>query len=161
MAKSANPKLAQLTPEQLLSDAELTFDGRLTYAALILFGNRATLTRWLANAEVIFEYRSNEASIAHQQREEFREGLILQYDKLWNLVNLRNDLQHYQDGLFVWDIPTFNERVVRETLLNAICHRDYRAPGSVFVRQFPQKLEIVPRQQNLWVFSGSGSLPSV
>src|SRR5439155_11707415 len=57
--------------------------------------------------------------------------------------DLRNDVQHYQDGLFMWDVPTFNERVVREALLNAVGHRDYRSGGSVFVRQFPRKLEIV------------------
>ena len=28
-------------------------------------------------------------------------------------------------------------------LLNAVSHRDYRHPGSVFVRQFPRHIEIV------------------
>jgi len=143
MAKTSNPKLTGVTPEQLLADAELTCDGRLTYAALILFGNRACLTKWLANAELIFEYRSNEASISHQQRQEFRQGFFLHYDELWSLINLRNDLQHYQEGLFIWDIPTFNERVVREAILNAVCHRDYRVSGSIFVRQFPRTLQVI------------------
>jgi ATP-dependent DNA helicase RecG len=58
-------------------------------------------------------------------------------------VNQRNDRQHYRDGLFVFDIPTFNEDVVREALLNAVSHRDYRLPGSVFIRQFPTRLEII------------------
>ena len=143
LAKSGNIRLAGLGVEQLLADAELAVERQLTYAALILFGKRPALTRLLANAEVIFEYRSSEGSIPHQQREEFREGLFLFYDKLWNLVNLRNDLQHYQDGLFIWDIPTFNERAVREAILNAVSHRDYRSQGSIFIRQYPAKIEIV------------------
>ena len=64
-------------------------------------------------------------------------------DTLWDAVNLRNDLQHFQDGLFIWDVPTFNEIAVRETVLNAVSHRDYRLAGSVFVRQFPRRIEIV------------------
>jgi ATP-dependent DNA helicase RecG len=32
---------------------------------------------------------------------------------------------------------------IREAVLNAVCHRDYRLSGSVFVRQFPRRLEIV------------------
>lgn len=40
-------------------------------------------------------------------------------------------------------MPTFNESVVREAILNAIGHRDYRLQGSVFLRQFPTRLEIV------------------
>jgi len=64
------------------------------------------------------------------------------FDDLWGLINLRNDRQSYQDGLFVWDIPTFNERTCREAILNAVCHRDYRMGGSVFVRQYPRRLVI-------------------
>lgn len=40
------------------------------------------------------------------------------------------------------DIPVFNEVAVREAILNAVTNRDYRPAGSVFVRQFPRKLEI-------------------
>jgi ATP-dependent DNA helicase RecG len=141
--KSGNQRLAVLAPEQLLKDAELIRNDGITYAALILMGKRESLGVHLGNAEVIFEYRSSETSIVYQQRKEFREGLFLFFDELWNLINLRNDIQHYQDGLFVWDIPTFNEDVIRETMLNAVSHRDYRLAGSVFVRQFPKKMEIV------------------
>jgi len=93
-------------------------------------------------AELVFEYRSNEASLTAQQREELRQGFLLFHDRLLKLINLRNEVQHFRDGLFIWDIYTFNEAVVREAILNAISHRDYRLAGSVFVRQFPRKLEI-------------------
>lgn len=141
--KSGNEKLLSLTPEQILADAELTVDGQITYAALALLGTRQALGKHLAQAEVIFEYRSNEASGPAAQREEFREGFLLTLDSVWNLINLRNDRQHFKDGLYIWDIPTFNEDAVREAVLNAVCHRDYRNGGSVFVRQYSRRLEIV------------------
>ncbi|HEX9614678.1 MAG TPA: ATP-binding protein, partial [Bacteroidota bacterium] len=141
--KSGNEALNDLLDQQLLTDAELQIDGGITYAALILLGTRQALGRYLAQAEVIFEYRSGEASIPYQQRKEYRQGFFLFDDDLWNTINLRNDIQHYQEGLFVWDIPTFNEVVVREAILNAVSHRDYRLAGSVFVRQFPRRTEIV------------------
>jgi ATP-dependent DNA helicase RecG len=121
----------------------LAVDGGVTYAALILLGTQQSLGRYLAPDEVIFEYRSSEASVAYQQRLEFRKGFLLFLDELWEAVNRRNDVQHFQDGLFVWDIPTFNEAAIREAILNAVAHRDYRLGGSVFVRQYPRKLEIV------------------
>jgi ATP-dependent DNA helicase RecG len=141
--KSKNQKLAAIPHNQLLKDAELIDGDEVTYAALVLFGTRQALGKYLPNAEVVFEYRSQEASIPSQQRENFREGLFLIYDRIWELVNRRNDMQHYQDGLFVHDIPTFNEEVIREALLNAVSHRDYRMPESVFVRQFPKKIQFV------------------
>lgn len=143
LRKTGNKALETVSPEQLLNDAELIIDGAITYAALILFGNRKALGKYLAQAEVVFEYRSTEASGPAQQREEFRQGFLLILDELWQLINLRNDKQHYQEGFFIWDIPTFDEVVVREAILNAVSHRDYRSAGSVFVRQFPRRLEIV------------------
>jgi len=129
--------------EQILRDAELVTDEGVTYAALILLGTHAALGRHLAHAEVVFEYRSSEVPGPASQREEFRQGVLLYYDRLWELLSLRNDLQHYQDGLFVLDVATFDERAVREAVLNAVSHRDYRHGGSVFVRQYARRIEIV------------------
>jgi ATP-dependent DNA helicase RecG len=141
--KSGIPAIEHASAEQLLEDAELTVDGKVTYAALVLLGTRPALGRHLGQAEVIFEYRSSDAAGPAQQRLELRTGFLLFLDDLWQTVNLRNDLQHFQDGLFYWDIPTFSEAAVREAILNAVSHRDYRLPGSVFVRQFARRIEVV------------------
>jgi ATP-dependent DNA helicase RecG len=141
--KSPNLNIAGRSVEQLLADAELLQNGRLTYAALIILGTRQALGRLLGQAEVIFEYRSSEAPGPAAERHEFRQGFLPVLDEIWRLVNLRNDLQHFQQRLFVWDVPTFNERVVREAVLNAVSHRDYRSGASVFVRQYPRRIEIV------------------
>jgi ATP-dependent DNA helicase RecG len=141
-AKTGNDRLKQKTPSQLLFDCEAMTDNGLTYAALILFGKRESLGRLLPQTEIIFEYRSSESAGPAQHREEFRLGFFACYDRLWELINLRNDRQHYQDGLYVFDVPTFNERVVREALLNAVAHRSYQLSGSVFVRQYHDRLII-------------------
>ena len=137
---SGNKRIETLTSEQLLHDCGAITDDGVTYAALILFGTQKAVRKHLPRAEVIFEYRSSEASGPAAQREEFAEGFFNYNDRIWELVNLRNDKQHYQDGLFVLPIDTFNESVVREALLNAVSHRDYQLAGSVFVRQFRDKL---------------------
>ena len=142
MAKARKPGLATLSHEQLLTDAEALVRGKLTYAALILFGTREALGRLLGQCEVVYEYRATEASGPAQQREEFRQGFFLCYEKLWELINQRNDKQHFQNGLFVLDVPTFEERVVREAILNAVSHREYQLGGSVFIRQYPRKLVV-------------------
>jgi ATP-dependent DNA helicase RecG len=142
VGKSGNNRIKSLSTEQLLSDCEAISDGGVTYAALILFGTRYALGKYLPQSEIVFEYRSSDASGPAQQREEFRVGFFACYDRVWELVNLRNDKQHYQEGFFVFDIPTFNERVIREALLNAASHRNYQLPGSVFVRQYRDRFVI-------------------
>lgn len=141
--KSGQKSLLNMTNSELLESAELLVQGAVTYAALVLFGSRTSLGRLLPQSEVIFEYRSSDSTGAAQAREDYRQGFFSFYDSLWEVINLRNDVQHFQDGLFILDIKTFNEQAVREALLNAISHRDYRLGGSIFVRQFPRRLEIV------------------
>jgi len=142
-ARSGNEALDEMPTDQLIEDAELSIDGRVTYAALILLGTSRSLAVHLPQAETIFEYRSSEGSVSYQQREEFRQGFLLYLDELWERIKLRNEVHLYQDGLFRREIPTFNESAIREALLNALCHRDYRLGGSIFLRLFPKRLEIV------------------
>ena len=141
--KAKNDAILQCSDIQLLTDAEMIVDEQLTYAALILFGTSQALGKYLAQAEVVYEYRSTDSSIQYAKRLEYRKGFFLFYNNLWEAIDVRNDIQQYQDGLFRYDIPTFNEEVVREAILNAVSHRDYRLQGSVFIRQFPHKLELI------------------
>jgi ATP-dependent DNA helicase RecG len=141
--KTGDERKAGWTDADVLTNSELLVDGGVTYAALILFGTRSALGRHLAQAELVFEYRSSEASGPAANREEYREGFLAWHDALWTRINLRNDRQSYQDGLFRLEVSTFDEVQVREALLNAVAHRDYRLGGSVFVRQFSQRLEVV------------------
>ncbi len=147
--QTGNGALRNSSDEQLLKDCEAVVQKGITYAALILFGTSKALGEHLAQAEVVFEYRSGYVIGPAQQRVEYRQGFFSYYDELWETVNLRNDIQHFQDGLFIWKIPTFNEKVVREAVLNAISHRDYRASGSIWVKQYPRKI----------IISSPGGLP--
>jgi ATP-dependent DNA helicase RecG len=140
--KSGNNRIKNLSLKQVLIDCGAIRDNGVTYAALILFGTHTALNRFLPQTEIVFEYRSSNASGPAQQREEFRIGFFACYDFIWELINRRNDKQHYQDGLFLFNIPTFNERVVREALLNAVSHRNYQLSGSIFIRQYQDRLII-------------------
>jgi len=139
---SGNRRIANLSQEQLLSDCGAITDDGLTYAALILFGKREALKKHLPHAEIIFEYRTKESAGPAAQRVEFQDGFFNSYERIWELVNLRNDQQHYQDGFHLFPVYTFNERVVRESVLNAVSHRDYQLAGSIFVRQYHNRIVI-------------------
>ena len=141
--KTGNRELALTEASRLLHDSGLIGPGNeITIAAMVLLGSRKAMTRWLPQAEVILEYRSSAASIPYQAREEFREGFFDMDQRLWSAIKARTQVQHVREGLFIRDIPDFEEEVVREGLLNAICHRDYANGASVFIRQAPELLEL-------------------
>ncbi|HVA65551.1 MAG TPA: ATP-binding protein [Elusimicrobiota bacterium] len=132
----------KLSTAELLKAAEVLAEGGVTYAGLILFGKPQAVRLHLPQAEIIFEYRSSEAAGSASYRKDYRQGFFAVHQDIWNTVNLRNDAQHYQDGLFVLDIATFDERTVREAVLNAVAHRDYQMGGSIFLRQYQRRLLI-------------------
>jgi aspartyl-tRNA(Asn)/glutamyl-tRNA(Gln) amidotransferase subunit B len=140
--KSGNAQISEWTDEQLLANAELTQDGRPTFASLVLLGTSDAISRYLANAEVIFEFRHSDSSIPFQQRVELRSGFFSWVDEIWELINLRNESQSFRVGMFRYEIPTFDEDSVREAVLNAVAHRDYRIEGSVWIKQTPRLLEV-------------------
>lgn len=141
--KSGLGRIQNLSVEQLLKDCgAMKRSGELTYAALILFGSAEALREELPSAECVFEYRAHESSGPADDRKSYRDAFFKIYEQLWDRINLRNTRQHYQDGLFVMDIPLFNERVVREALLNAVTHRNYRMQGYVLIRQYPEVLRV-------------------
>ena len=128
--------LANVDDQQLLEDAGVLIDGNPTNAALILFAPASVLRRHLRQAEISYEYRSGEQPGRAARRENFQDGFFLVLDRLWQLINSRNDEQDFEQGPNVRPIPTFAERPTREVILNAVCHRDYQDPNSIFVRQF-------------------------
>lgn len=96
--KSPGQGIASRPVERLLADAELTVGGQLTYAALILLGTRESLGRFRGQAEIVFEYRSNDAPGPAAERLEFRQGFLPVLDKVWQAVSQRNDLYTFSRG---------------------------------------------------------------
>ncbi|MDR6968731.1 ATP-dependent DNA helicase RecG [Flavobacterium arsenatis] len=141
--KQNNPNFRTLSNEQLLSDLDLSKQGKLTNASLILLGKKKVLNEKLPQASVMIEYRNSESQIPFDNRIAFSEPFFIMIEELWNTINLRNGSFPIQDGAYIFNIPFFNEEVIRESINNAITHRDYRKTSEIVVKQFPQRLDII------------------
>ena len=141
--KQNNPNFKTLSNEQLLSDLELLKNGKLTNAALILLAKKEVLNQKLPQAAVMLEYRNSENQIPFDNRIPFSQPFFILIDELWNTINLRNGSFPIQDGAYIFNIPFFNEEVIRESINNAITHRDYRKTSEIVIKQFPQRLDII------------------
>lgn len=141
--KQNNPQFKLLPNEQVLSDLELLKNGRLTNAALILLAKKEILQDRLPQAKVMLEYRNSEGQIPFDNRIEFIEPFFILIDELWKTINLRNGSFPIQDGAYIFSIPYFNEEVIRESINNAISHRDYRRTSEIVIKQFPQRLDVI------------------
>jgi ATP-dependent DNA helicase RecG len=141
--KSGRKDYQDYSNEKILKAAGLAFDKGLTYASLILFGKKEKIDEFIAGSEIIFEWRQNPASVAHDFRKTWREPFFKIYDDVWEVINNRNHRIPLQEGLFQREIYAFNEKTIREALLNAIAHRDYTIKNrSIFIKVSPQEFYI-------------------
>ncbi|MEK7388365.1 MAG: ATP-binding protein, partial [Elusimicrobiota bacterium] len=61
-------------------------------------------------------------------------------------VRFRNDFfrsNELPDGLYRQHVPVYDEKVVRELLVNALVHRPYTQRGDIFLNFHPDRLQIV------------------
>ena len=97
----------------------------------------------LPQSKVMLEYRNSESQIPFDNRIPFEEPFFLLIDELWKTINLRNGSVPIQDGVYIFNVPYFNEEVIRESINNAFSHRDYRRTSEIVIKQFPQRLDII------------------
>lgn len=139
------PEFAQLPTGQVLSDFKLIDDdGKLNYAALILLGQREAIRKYLPCNNVVVEYRLYHSMIEYTARKEFTDPLFVLVDEVWDYINqpASNPLQHYRNKMNIYDLPAFNEVVIREAILNSICHRVMYIQSDVVIKQYPDMLQI-------------------
>lgn len=140
--KQNNDRFLTLSKTQTLLDLGLMKNHKFTYAALILIGQQQAIKRLLPQSTIVFEFRPAESSINFEQRIEYMSPYFSMIDEIWKQINQRNGRLSVQEGPYIFDLPFFNEEIIREALNNAIAHRDYRKPSEIFVRQQPHSLEI-------------------
>lgn len=125
---------------ELVQHASLVRDGAVTVAALVLLGSENALQRLLPNHEVIYEFRDRPGEVQARVRRNIRKPFVLAHKEIWDLVDARNPITEIPAGMLRTTIPAFNERSVREAVMNAVSHRDYQRPESVFLRHDPLQL---------------------
>ncbi len=136
--------MGNLPLPQLLSDLRLSSERGLTYAALLLLGKNDAIARHCPQYNVVVEYRASHDEVRYTARKEFREPLFLAIKSIWNYINqpASNPLMHIMNLPQIIDLPSFNEETIREAIINACIHRSLQMNGDIFIRQYPDMIEI-------------------
>ncbi len=111
--------------KQLLQDLGLIDKEKITVAAIILLGSHTAVKRYLPYAEIRYGYKSDEKEIRNQDSVVYDEGYLLYYQRLWEKIDSRNLALHIPQGLTLIEKKVFDEETIRESINNAIIHRDY------------------------------------
>lgn len=140
--KQQNPSFKELSTEQVLTDLDLKTTQGISYAALILLGKDQALKKHLPNAQVNIEYRKTVEQTHFDKRYTYIKPLFIGIDDIWSQLNARNLDHKINEGPYKFDVPYFNEEVIRESTLNAIAHRDYTINSEIVIKQSPDRISI-------------------
>lgn len=141
--KQKNPSFASLPPFQALSDLGLIKEGKVTNAAVLLVGKENVINKIFPQAKVKLEYRRTEGQIEFNNRKEFGQPFYKLIDLVWDEINDKNGSFPVREGAYIFDIPYFNEDVIREIVNNAFAHRDYRRNSEIVIKLYPTRLDII------------------
>lgn len=138
------PSVESVPIASLLSDLRLLTADGLTYAALLLLGKSEKIAQLCPQYNVVVEFRSSHESTRYTARKEFRKPLFIAIKQIWDYLNqpASNSMLHVADMPVIIDVPAFNEETVREAIINACIHRSLQMNGDIFIKQYPDMIEI-------------------
>ncbi len=140
--KQNNPRFLSLSNEQILNDLGLVIDGQVSNAAVILLGREDFIKEYYPQAAIMLEFRHSDSQITFDNRVVYGQPFFLMIEQLWHDIDLRNGSFSIKEGPYIFDVPYFNEEVIRESINNAVAHRDYNRNSETVIKQYPQKLVI-------------------
>ncbi|MDR3087511.1 MAG: putative DNA binding domain-containing protein [Azoarcus sp.] len=128
----------------LLGALDVLRGGRLTTAGLLIAGNAEAIARRLPNYAWTHErMKSATVYVDRADGRDTRElALPLALQALEARINADNPITTVEHGLLHFEFHAYPTVALREALLNALCHLDFRLASPVLVKQFPRKLEI-------------------
>ena len=126
----------------------VTSDGKPTVSGILLFSEYPQ--QWLPQSGVVFAKfvgttpRGESGLAGYSRREELTGPLSKLIEATWNLVWSEMAVSAVVKGLEREETYEYPQFAVREALVNAICHRDYRLRGRrIEVRMFSDRLEVI------------------
>ncbi|HEY63266.1 MAG TPA: transcriptional regulator [Caldilineae bacterium] len=125
----------------------LTTAGLPTVAGILLFGKEPQV--FLPQSGVVFvkfigtEPRGPEGLPGYGRREEITGPLPRLIERTWQIVMEEMRVEAVVQGLKREERPEYPPFAVREAIINAVCHRDYRLSGRrIEIRMFDDRLEV-------------------
>jgi ATP-dependent DNA helicase RecG len=139
--------ITQDREEILRQIAAVTAEGQPTVSGLLLFGRDPQV--FLPQAGIIFvkflgkEPRGPGGLPGYGRREEIGGPLPRMIERAWHVILEEMRVEAVVRGLKREERTEYPPFAVREALINAVCHRDYRLSGRrIEIRMFDDRLEV-------------------
>lgn len=117
--------------------------GVLTNLGILWIGRREDRAMLLYAPTIQFiKYDDQEQKVTKREWSDFTHNPKEMIEAVWKEIPDWREFTEIRDGLLPDTVPHYDEAVLRELLANALCHRPYTTRGDIFIRLYPDRLEI-------------------
>lgn len=141
------PSVKEKSADELLTHYGLASDVKvstLTRLGVLLLGTTAD-RRALGTAPLVqaIKYDERGQKINKWLWDDCALSPVELVDAIWREVPDFRESYEVAEGLYRRNVPAFDEKVVRELLVNALVHRPYTQQGDIYLNLHPERLEVV------------------
>lgn len=141
------PRLGSLS-RLLFEIGATTRDGEPTVIGILLFSENPQI--FLPQSGIVFvrfpgtEPRGEDGNAGYGRRDELHGPLARMVERAWNIVWEEMRVGAKVDSLEREDLTDYPRFAVREALINAVAHRDYRIRGRrIEIRMYSDRMEVI------------------
>ncbi|MEN1966619.1 RNA-binding domain-containing protein [Lentibacillus sp. N15] len=134
----ADESLLTLTDEDLLRSIGALKDNFLTKGSLLLVGKPEAISRFIPQHR--WSYRKMISDTDYSHRDDGTHAIPVALYELERYIAVDNPMVTVESGLVHPEFSTYPTIALRESLLNAFGHRDYRMNGTIMLKQYKDKL---------------------
>lgn len=139
-SREAPADLLSQSDARLLASLGVLQQGRPTLACLLLAGREDAIREFLPSYKWTFLRMRSETD--YSDRADGAEALPLAMQRVADRIMVDNPIDTVEYGLLHFEYRKFPELAIREALLNAFGHADYRVPSPITVEQRSDRLVI-------------------
>ena len=139
-ADRAPAGLLRLRDVDLLQAIGVVRDGKPTRAAVLLAGSPDAVRDHIPG--FVWTHLRMSSNTEYTDRADGCHAIPIAVSRFIDRIMADNPSETVPRGLFHFEYRTYPETALREALLNALCHGDFRVAGPRLVRQYADRIEI-------------------
>ncbi len=138
--EKAPAELLQMSDLDLLETLGVIRNHKLTLAGLLLSGKAQALRKHLPGYG--WTHLRMRDDTQYSDRMDGQEAIPVAIARALDRIMADNPITTVEHGPFHFEYRTYPEIALREAIMNAFCHADFRMSSPILVKQYPHKLEI-------------------
>ena len=135
--------IKDLSDIEIIEHYNLLYQGKITNLGVLWLGNKSQRSRLVYPLTIQYiVYDELEKKVRKEDWQDYSKNpkeLLLEIEK--EAVELTY-FDEFPQGLFRKKIRHYDGRLVRELLINAIAHKSYTISGDIFIKVYPDRLEV-------------------